>query len=145
MIKADTKYNGTVMPGSALTETGTGTVSFQVNLQCEDGNAVYNIWMTDKNRENARKAFTALGVTPEQLQDSNYFEYQLGQDIEGREVAFGTKAEEYKGKTTIKVAWIGKHRDQLDGGLASAAAKFFGGKGKEPNEDKWSDNPEDPF
>ena len=50
--------------------------------------------------------------------------YQLGLDIEGREVSFGTKEEEYNGRHSVKVVWIGK---QSDPNLSRSAARFFGG------------------
>ena len=54
----------------------------------------------------------------------SYIEYQLGLDIEGREVSFGTKDEEYNGKHSVKVVWIGKKSDP---NLSRSAARFFGG------------------
>ena len=62
------------------------------------------IWLTQKNRERARRYFDVLGVDPGLLKDSSYIEYQLGLDIEGRELSFGTK-EEYNGKRSVKVVW----------------------------------------
>jgi hypothetical protein len=127
MIKADVKYNGVVRGGSALTETQSGTVAFQVQLHCEDGDTSFMIWMTPKNKERAQKYFTdSLDVPLEHLRDPNYFDYQLAQDIEGREVSFGTKAEEYNGKTTVKVSWIGKKSESVGGSLSKAASRFFG-------------------
>jgi hypothetical protein len=126
-IKPDMRYNGTVRSGSGLMETQTGTTGYQVMLSCEDGDTSFMIWMTPKNRERAQKMFTdALGISLEHLRDPNYFEYQLGQDIEGREVSFGTKSEEYKGKVQIKVSWIGKKSESIGGSISKAASRFFG-------------------
>jgi len=102
-IKADAKYNGVVGPGSALYETQTGTLGYQVMLECADGSTSFVIWLTQKNRDRARKFLEILGVDPERLKDSGYIEYQLGLDIEGREVSFGTKEEEYNGRRSVKV------------------------------------------
>jgi len=33
-LRADTKYNGIVAPGSQLYETQTGTLGYQVMLEC---------------------------------------------------------------------------------------------------------------
>jgi hypothetical protein len=118
-IKADTKYNGIVAPGSQLYETQTGTLGYQVMLECFDGSTSFVIWLTQKNRERAHRYFEVLGVDPGQLKDSSYIEYQLGLDIEGRELSFGTKEEEYNGKRSVKVVWIGKR-------LSRSAARFFG-------------------
>ena len=123
-IKADAKYNGIVAPGSALYETQTGTLGYQVMLECADGSTSFVIWLTTKNRDRARKFFEILGVDPERLKDSGYIEYQLGLDIEGREVSFGTKEEEYNGRRSVKVVWIGKKSDP---NLSRSAARFFGG------------------
>jgi len=110
-IKAETKYNGVVAPGSQLYETQTGTLGYQVMLECDDGPTSFVIWLTLKNRDRARRYIAVLGVDPDLLKDSGYIEYQLGLDIEGREVSFGTKDEEYSGKHSVKVVWIGKRSD----------------------------------
>ena len=123
MIKADFRYNGTVAPGSQLYETQTGTLGYQVMLECPEGSTSFVIWLTDKNRERARKYFEILGVDPAKLKDPGYIEYQLGLDIEGREVSFGTKDEEYNGRHSVRVIWIGKKSDP---NLSLSAARFFG-------------------
>ncbi len=122
-LRADTKYNGTVAPGSQLYETQTGTLGYQVMLDSADGATSFVIWLTQKNRERARKFFEILGIDPERLKDPGYIEYQLGMVIEGREVSFGTKDEEYQGKHSVKVVWIGKRSDP---NLSRSAARFFG-------------------
>jgi hypothetical protein len=122
-VKADIKYNGIVAPGSQLYETQTGTLGYQVMLECGDGPTSFVIWLTQKNRERAQRYFEVLGVEPEQLKDPGYIEYQLGLDIEGRELCFGTKEEEYNGKRSVKVVWIGKRSDP---NLSRSAASFFG-------------------
>ena len=134
-IRADAKYNGIVGPGSALYETQTGTLGYQVMLECADGSTSFVIWLTQKNRDRARKFFEILGVDPERLKDSGYVEYQLGLDIEGREVSFGTKDEEYNGRHSVKVVWIGKKSDP---NLSRNAARFFGGA---VNDDEFSGEP----
>ncbi len=135
-VKADTKYNGVVAPGSQLYETQTGTLGSQVMLECPDGATSFVIWLTQKNRDRARRYFEVLGIDPELLKDSGYIEYQLGLDIEGREVSFGTKDEEYNGKHSVKVVWIGKKSDP---NLSRSAARFFGattiGDGDAPGEE----------
>ncbi len=123
-IKADMKYNGVVGPGSHLYETQTGTLGYQVTLECAEGSTSFVIWLTLKNRERARRYFEVLGVDPSLLKNPGYIEYQLGMDIEGREVSFGTKDEEYNGRHEIKVVWIGKKSDP---NLSRSAARFFGG------------------
>ena len=123
-IKADARYNGIVAPGSQLYETQTGTLGYQVMLECADGSTSFVIWLTQKNRERAKKYFEVLGVDPERLKDPGYIEYQLGLDIEGHEVSFGTKDEEFNGRQSVKVVWIGRKSDP---NLSRSAARFFGG------------------
>lgn len=126
------KYHGTVRGGSELMESQSGSLGYQVMLECEDGNTSYTIWLTPRNRERARKTFTeALGVDGDKLADQNYIEMQLGTDIAGREVTFVTEEEEYKDKRRIKVAWLFKRSTSNGGSPAKAAAKFFGGDHKD--------------
>lgn len=126
-IKGDKKYHGEVIGGD-LVESGGGTLAYQVNLKCEDGEASYMIWLTARNRERASKTFIdVLGVDGEKLKNQTYIENQLALDITGKEVTFVTEEEEYKGKTKIKVAWLFK-RSASNGNPAKAAASFFGGK-----------------
>lgn len=129
-IKPGKKYHGNVGHGSELRETQTGSLGYQVMLECEDGETSYTIWLTPKNRERAIKTFTeALGVPAEKLQDANYVELQMSSDIAGREVTFTTEEEEYKGKTRIKVAFLFKRSMTNGGSPAKAAASFFKGGG----------------
>ncbi len=129
-LKADNKYEGIVLSGSALIETQTGTLGYQVNLSCADGLATFVIWLTEKNRERAKKYFEILGVSPENLADPTYLEFGLGMEIVGHELTFGTKLEVYRGEQSIKVAWIGR---RTSGKPSEAVAQFFGKpKEKEP-------------
>ncbi|MBM3789491.1 MAG: hypothetical protein FJW35_03965 [Acidobacteria bacterium] len=95
-------------------------------LECPDGSTSFVIRLTQKNCERARRYFEVLGVDPEQLKNPGYIEYQLGLDIEGRQVSFGTKEEEYNGRHSMKVVWIGKRSDP---NLSRSAAPFFCGAG----------------
>jgi hypothetical protein len=123
MIKAGVKYNGKVASGSTLIESQTGTLGYQVMLECEDGATSYTIWLTERNKERAERAFRALGISSDMLRDQAYLDYKLSQEIEGNEVSFGTKEETYQGNTTIKVSWIGKKSEAK---LSISAARFFG-------------------
>jgi|GEM_PF-3298540 len=123
MIKADCRYNGIVAPGSQLYETQTGTLGYQVMIDCSEGSTSFVIWLTDKNRNRAKKYFEILGVDPDKLKDPGYIEYQLGLDIEGQEISFGTKDEEFNGRHSVRVIWIGKKSDP---NLSRSAARFFG-------------------
>lgn len=134
-IKADKKYHGVVAAGSELIQSqNAGTLGYQVNLECEDGDTSYTIWLTPKNRERAEKTFTeALGVPREKLLNGNYIELQCGIDITGREVTFTTVEEEYKGKSKVKVAFLFRRSVVAGGSPGKAAAAFFGGTANEPS------------
>ena len=127
-IKAGKKYHGTVGSGSELIQSQSGTLGYQVQLECEDGDTSYVIWLTPKNKERAEKVFVqALGRTVEQLHNGTYIELQLAIDITGREVTFVTTEEEYKGKSTVKVSFLFARSQVAGGSPAKAAAAFFGG------------------
>ena len=136
-IKADRKYNGTIAAGSSLAESQTGTLSFNINIECEDGDTYFPIWLTDKNKEKARKYFEIIGADLSKLNNQNYFDLQLPVDIVGKGISFGTKEEEYNGKHTVKVAWIGKKSDP---NLARGAASFFGGAAPATPQGKFTDD-----
>lgn len=125
----DKKYHGIVRSGSEMIESQSGTLGYQVMLQCEDGQTSYTIWLTKATRERAEKTFVeALGVDPAKLQNASYIENQLANDITGREVTFIMEQEEYKGKTRLKVAWLFKRSATSGQNPAKAAASFFGKK-----------------
>ena len=121
-LKPDHKYSGIVRPGSCLIESQTGTLGYQVMLDCEDGETYFIIWMTEKNRQKAIRAFEALEVPMTKLNQPLFLEADLGRIIEGKEISFGTRENTYKGRTSIQVAWIGK---KSEGTLSKDAAKFF--------------------
>lgn len=130
-IRPDEKYQGRVREGSGLIQSQNGTLGYNVMLECEDGRTFYTIWITEKNREHAEKNFATLGVSLEKLRTPGYIE-QLGQDIVGRAVTFGTKEEEYNGKTRVKVAWIGRQSTAVDSRKAASVCAFFGGVASAP-------------
>jgi hypothetical protein len=143
-LKPDTKYSGRVAGGSGLYETQTGTLGYQVQIESPDGPTSFTIWLTEKNRERATKYFAVLGIDEGDLKSQVYLENQLAMDIEGREISFGTKDEEYNGKHSVKVMWIGKKSDP---NLARGAAGFFGGNGSPLNlaDDRPIDDNDIPF
>lgn len=126
-IRAGQKYHGNVTSGSEIIQSQSGSLGYQVQLECNDGATSYVIWMTPKNRERAEKVFKdALGITSEQLMDENYIELQMAADISGREVTFVTVEEEYKGKTTTKVAFLFPRSALAGKSPGKAVASFFG-------------------
>ena len=42
-------------------------------LECADGSTSFVIWLTQKNRERAKKYFEVLGVDPELLKDPGLY------------------------------------------------------------------------
>ena len=126
-IKPGKKYHGKVASGSELIQSQSGTLGYQVNLECEDGETDFIIWLTPKNKERAAKVFKeALGISEEKLQDGNYIELQLATDITGREVTFATVEEEYKGKSKVKVSFLFQRSALAGTSPGKAAASFFG-------------------
>jgi len=126
-IKADKVYQGRIRGGSRLMESAARkTPGFQVMLSCEDGDSDFIIWLTPKNKEKALRDFETLGVDPARLGSQSYFLYELPLEIDGNEITFGTKAEEYNGNFTTKVAWIGKVGAGDEKALAASAAALFG-------------------
>lgn len=124
---ADSKYSGVVGVNSHMIETNSGTLGYQIPIQWTEGDTSFTIWLTDKNRKNALKCFAALGVTEEQLSDQSFVEYKLALAIQGKEISFGTALNDYNGKQTVQVSWIGRKGTPADG-LSKAAAGFFGKK-----------------
>jgi hypothetical protein len=125
-LKQGWKYNGTVGPNSSLITTQRGSLGYQVNLVCDDGETSFVIWLTEKNRKRAAGYFDVLGIPADKLKSKSYFEFQMALDIWGREVSFGTQVEEYNGKQQTKVSWIGKKSTESP---AAEAAAFFAGDG----------------
>jgi hypothetical protein len=123
-LQADRKYNGTIAANSALCESQTGTMSFNINIECDGEETQFPIWLTEKNRAKATKYFEIIGADMAKLSSQAYLEYELPVNIVGKEISFGTKDDEYNGKKRVKVAWIGK---KTDPNLARGAASFFGG------------------
>lgn len=132
-IKAGRKYHGHVASGSDLIQSQSGTLGYCVQLECEDGETSYTIWLTPKNKERASETFQkALGISEEKLHDGNYIELQLGLDIAGREVTFATVEEEYKGKSKVKVSFLFARSALAGTSPGKAAASFFGGAAFDP-------------
>lgn len=113
-IKANTKYNGIVAPGSQLYEMQTGAFGYKIRIECEDRPTSFVIWLAQKNCELARRYFDVFRVDREFLKHSSH--------IECCELSFATKEEEYNGRYSVKEVWIGKRSDP---NLSRSAARFF--------------------
>jgi len=124
-------FNGRVS-GGALTTSLSGTVGYQIQIEYEDSDdgsiaeTWFTIWLTEKTREMAARSFAALGLTEKQLREPGFLDAEAGDVITGREIAFSTKEETYKGKSSIKVTGIREKNDALGVSPSEAAARFFG-------------------
>jgi len=136
-IKADTRYRGKIVDGG-IYEANSGTLGYQLCLECEDGATDYVIWLTPKNKEKAEKAFVSLGIDPKALRSETGIE-GIASQLAGMEVDFGTREEEYQGKKRVKVSWVGKPKgDAGGGGSATArAAAFFADKPADEDAVPW--------
>jgi hypothetical protein len=128
-LQPDMKYNGTVMSNSGAIESQSGTYGYEIWIECEDGRIRHTFWITPKTADKVRKQLVLLGANESRLGEMNYWEYELKDDIAGAEISFGTKEEEYNGKTSVRVNWIGK---RSQGKPHVALAKMFGGAVAEP-------------
>jgi len=133
-IKPNRTYTGEVQPGSCFITSQLGTVGFQVQLECEDGDCSRTIWITENSKKQAEREFTeVLGVKKENLTNATYVENQLAIDIIGRKVEFPTEEQEYpagSGKVKTVIRWLNKPSASGAAGLspARAAAVLFGAK-----------------
>lgn len=124
-LKADMKYDGTIQPGAYFSYSMNGNLGFQIPIMCDDGQAWFTLWLTEKNRDKATKTLIMLGADPDKLSSQSYLENFLPNAISGKEISFGTKEDTYNDKTTVKISWIGKRTDP---DVSKGAASFFGGK-----------------
>ena len=127
-LKPDRKYDGKIGIGSALCVASTGTIFFQLNLECEDGSITYPIWLTEANKKKAKKQMEIIGADMERLGSASYLENELPTAIVGNEISFDTVEDTYNDRQIVKVSWI---RKKTDPNLAKGAANFFGGNTKD--------------
>lgn len=127
MIEAGKQYVGKVDPGAAFIEAGTGTVGFLLTLRAPEGAIEYTIWCSAKNKERAAKDFGTLGCDVARMNEEEYVR-SIPDLIAGKEIPFGTKLEEYQGKTRVKVGYIGEWQAKraVESG-PRAVASLFGG------------------
>jgi len=130
-IRADRRYTGRVVEGSLYQSNNKKTPGFQLLIDCEDGTAEYTIWLTEKNKDRARRDFDTLGVTAQMLTSRNGWTFEIPGAVAGREVQFGTVIEEYGGEPRVKVSWIGKPGAANAEELAASVASLFGGGSSE--------------
>ena len=124
-LKADTRYAGTIVDGG-IYEANSGTLGYQLLLNCEDGATDFVIWLTPKSKEKAEKTFVSLGIDPKALRSEIGIE-GISSQLAGMEVVFGTREEEYLGKKRVKVSWVGKPKEggASAGSPLARAAAFF--------------------
>lgn len=125
MIAPDEKYQGTVVRGTMTRSKVKGTTGFEVLISVAETNdsIFHTVWITAGNRENAKRDLIALGADATAFEQkegetddafrartTEYLHYKLADDVAGTSVTFGTKAEEYNGKTYTRIKWIGAQR-----------------------------------
>ena len=125
MLRPDTRYTGTIVDGG-IYEANSGTLGYQLLLDCEDGATDFVIWLTPKSKEKAEKTFVALGIDPKALRSETGIE-GIASQLAGMEVVFGTREEEYLGKKRVKVFWVDKPKEggASAGSPLARAAAFF--------------------
>lgn len=123
-LRADSRYTGEVTQGKWM-ESQKGTLGFQLMLECEEGGISHTIWVTEKNKEKAAESFAAIGVTKEQLQNASFLRNEMPTAVVGQPVTFGTKEEEYNGKTRVVVSWIGAPRAPKADSIEDSVAALF--------------------
>jgi len=128
-LKPDRKYDGKIASGAYFSYSMNGNLGFQIPIACEDGQAWFTLWLTEKNRVKATSTLIMLGADQDKLANQSYLDNFLPGAIVGKEISFGTKEDEYNGKTSVKVVWIGK---KTDPDVAKGAASFFGGGSPDP-------------
>jgi hypothetical protein len=124
-LKADKKYSGVITPGSYFSYSVNGNLAFNIMIECEDGSCSFPLWLTEKNREKAIKTLVSLGADKDKLSSQTYLDMELSNTITGKEISFGTREDEYNGKVSVKISWIGKHTEE---NVAKGASNFFSGK-----------------
>ena len=129
-IRVGKRYLGRVVEGRLFESSARKTPGFQILIDTEDGSIEYPIWLTKKNRDKAIRDFETLGVDPAQLSSRNFLTYELPRVVQGCEVVIEPKEEEYNGKTSVKVPWIGKPGAASEEEIAASVAVFFGGDGQ---------------
>lgn len=133
--RADEKYLGTVTGARLIESAGKGTPGLELTIEeAQTGDMIlHTIWLSPKSAEYAARDLETLGVTEAMRKDASFWSYKVSEVLPGTQIEYGTRAEEWKGKTTVKVAWIGKPRASStmgSRGLANAAAALFGGEDK---------------
>jgi hypothetical protein len=125
MLQPDQKYQGKVERGQMIRSKNKGTTGFEVLIAVpEQGDSIFHtIWITAGGRERAGRDLISLGADPEAFSQkadeseaafrqrlATYLNGPLAEDVAGKTITFGTKAEEYQGKLYTKVKWLGERK-----------------------------------
>lgn len=123
-----TWYNGTIEGPGRWGNSSKGTLGFSFSIRCDETNDLtdFTIWLTPKTAERAIESFEIFGITAADLGNASYAENHLPSAVEGKPLSFKMKEEEYNGRRSLKVAFIGARREAMaEGSAGAAAAKFF--------------------
>lgn len=128
MLHADRRYTGTIT-GACWMESSKGTPGLSLDIETTDGGFITHVvYFSDKSVKFNRELLEKFGVTAEQIRSGSYMQYELLSYLTGKEVTFQTKAEEYNGKVSIKLAWLAPKTAPTDSrGTGYSVAQMFGG------------------
>jgi hypothetical protein len=131
MLESGKRYFGIVTSGQFI-YSQKGIPAYQVFIDCPDEmiSTSYTIWMSpNSDQKRLEKDFATIGLSLAQVSDAKkYTEEQLNEIIAHKEIVFGVKENEFKGKTTLQVKWIERKGAIPTKPPREAAAEFFGGK-----------------
>lgn len=103
--EAGKTYEGTIVKATA-TESKNGTAGIELQLSNKDAGSIYHtIWLTAATSERAKKTLLEIGVDQLAFGMRNFW-LNPGEYLEGKEVSFTTKEEEYNGKVRVRVEWL---------------------------------------
>lgn len=125
------RYNAEVISAEFIAAQS-GNPGLQLFLETDDGDPCDTvIWMTPKAAANARKTLTeVLGVSSSDLDDEGFVANRLCPSLAGARLSFVARAEEYNGKTKVKVGFLNKESIVGDTPLGMVAARMLGARPK---------------
>jgi hypothetical protein len=99
------KYVAECIAAELTSSPTTGNDGIELTFQTEEGITTHTLWLTEKNRDQVYRTLSALGVP-----DPTHFDPLEG-DLSlicGASCVLIMGAEEYNGKTRMRVRWINR-------------------------------------
>lgn len=116
-------HNAVVVEHRTVTSPG-GTPYVLVTFQLNDNETIQaRIFLTEKAAGIARKSLKAIGFDPDKQDLSALDENQ--HLLTGREAELDIREEEYRGRTSLKVAFINPIRSRLDGAQSAKYSQML--------------------